>query len=370
MKSINVPYEDLRKVNSKYINSLIQVSTDVITSGWYILGNQVAKFEEEFAKINNSKFCIGVASGLDALVLGLEVFDFPIGKKVLIPSNAYIASILAVIKAGLVPVLVEPVLGKYTISILELENAYDSDCVAIMPVHLYGRLSPMVEIVEFAKSKNLKIIEDCAQSHFAKLNGIFAGNFGEIGAFSFYPTKNLGALGDAGAIVCNDENLYFKLKALRNYGSEKKYHNKYIGLNSRLDEIQAAFLNIKLNDYQEVIFIKRTFANKYLNEILPNKYLRLPDSAEEDHVWHIFNILTPFRDELKAFLLEEGIVTEVHYPVAPQNQDGYVHLFKNAVFPISELIHAQTLSLPISSSLGYTDVDYVIHMINNFFKQK
>lgn len=370
MSHINIPYEDLSRVNAKYYKDLVQKSSQIIKSGRYILGAEVNKFEQKFQYLNKSKYCIGVASGLDALILGLVVFDFPKGKKVLIPSNAYIASILAVIKAGLVPVLVEPDLGTYNMSIQKLVEAYDNDCVAILPVHLYGRLSQMDQIIEFAKEKGLKVIEDCAQSHFAMLEDRYAGTFGDIGAFSFYPTKNLGALGDSGAILCKDESIYKKLIALRNYGSEKKYFNKFQGYNSRLDEIQAAFLNVKLDDIHNVIAHKREIAGWYLKGVKSSKYLKLPQKANEEHVWHIFNILSPFRDELREYLLINGISTEIHYPVAPHKQEGFIGMFQNQEFPISELIHSQTLSLPISTFHTKAEVEYIIQMVNLFFEIK
>lgn len=221
MNSKLIPYEDLKKVNAPYFGALVQRSKSVIEGGWYVLGKAVENFEKEFSTLHGGYHCLGVASGLDALILGLVVFDFPKGSKVLVPSNTYIASILSIIRADLTPVLVEPDPKTYNLTVEGLRKQYDKDCVAILPVHLYGRLNPMPEIVEFAKENNLKVIEDCAQSHFAEINGVKSGMFGDIGAFSFYPTKNLGALGDAGAIICKDSEVYNKLKALRNYGSEK-----------------------------------------------------------------------------------------------------------------------------------------------------
>jgi dTDP-4-amino-4,6-dideoxygalactose transaminase len=362
MKSTKILYEDLKAVNAPYFNKLSEEATRTIENGWYVLGESVKKFELKFGEIHNNSFCIGVASGLDALVLGLAVFDFPKGSKVLVPSNTYIASILAIIQAGLVPVLVEPDPFTYNLTVEELEKKYDKSCVAILAVHLYGRLCPMVEILEFAKSNKLKVVEDCAQAHFANFNGVKAGEFGDIGAFSFYPTKNLGAIGDAGAILCKDMKIYEKLLALRNYGSHQKYYNKYIGWNSRLDEIQAGFLLIKLENHENVYLHKQKLANIYLENLKEISSIQLPAPAKQDHVWHIFNILSNERDILKQKLLEYSIHTEIHYPVAPNLQEGYRALL-NGHYPISEKIHLNTLSLPISTCHTEEDIYYVINCI-------
>lgn len=357
-----IPYEDLKIVNAPYFEALSESSKKVIEGGWYILGKAVEAFEKEFSTLHGNYFCLGVASGLDALILGLVAFDFPKGSKVLVSSNSYIASILSIIRADLVPVLVEPDPKTFNLTLEGLKKSYDKDCVAILPVHLYGRLNPMPEIVEFARGNNLKIIEDCAQSHFAEIDGVKAGMFGDIGAFSFYPTKNLGALGDAGAILCKDEGLYLKLKALRNYGSEKKYHNKYVGWNSRLDEIQAAFLSIKLPDYQKVIDHKRKLTGIYFEELKEIKSLTLPASAGKEHVWHIFNVLLEDRDLIKGELEVRGVQTEIHYPVSPNLQDGYQSILPGE-YPIAEKIHGQTLSLPLSTCHSEEDIREVSRII-------
>jgi dTDP-4-amino-4,6-dideoxygalactose transaminase len=367
MNHIKIPYENLKLVNEPYLDSLVKVSKETIENGWYILGKQVEKFENEFAKVNKIQHCIGVASGLDALILGLSVFDFPKGAKVLVASNSYIACILSIIRSDLIPVLVEPNFETYNIDTVGLEKYYTNDCVAILAVHMYGRMCPMPEIIQFARDKNMKVVEDCAQSHFAQIDSINAGCYGDIGAFSFYPTKNLGALGDAGAIICKDKDIFEKLKALRNYGSNLKYHNKYIGFNSRLDEIQAAFLMVKLFDYKKVIEHKRKLVSIYLEKLKDVLEIKLPLEATEDHVWHIFNILTPKRDKLKEFLLQNGIGTEIHYPVSPNNQEGYKPFFDLIEFPISEEIHRNTLSLPLSICHSENDVIKVSEKILLFF---
>lgn len=364
MSKITIPYEDLKQVNAPYQKELIAASTSIIESGWFVLGKAVEEFENSFSQLHQDFPCLGVASGLDALILGFAVFEFPKGAKVLVPSNTYIASILAILRADLTPVLVEPNPNTYNLDLDGLEKAYSDDCVAILPVHLYGRLCPMPEIVQFAKEKNLKIIEDCAQSHFAEIDGVKAGMFGDIGAFSFYPTKNLGALGDAGAIICKDKSLFQKLKALRNYGSEKKYSNRYIGWNSRLDEIQAAFLSTKLKDYQRIIDHKRKLAKLYFQELKEVKEIQLPAMGGDDHVWHIFNILLKNREEIKSKLAELGIQTEIHYPIAPHKQVGYQHLFQSN-YPISERIHEETLSLPLSTCHSESDILKVASSLKN-----
>lgn len=367
MNHIQIPYEDLKIVNKPYFNQLEYISKNIIENGWYILGENVLKFEESFGKIHSNSYCLGVASGLDALILGLSVFDFPPNSKVLVPSNAYIASILSILRAGLIPILVEPDPKTYNITYDELEKKYDKDCVAILPVHMYGRISPMLEILDFANHKNLRIIEDCAQSHFSELNNIKAGEFGDIGAFSFYPTKNLGAFGDAGAIICKDKEIYLKLKALRNYGSEIKYHNKFVGWNSRLDEIQAAFLSLKLADYKNVLNHKNKLSKIYFENLNKIDQIQLPTLANTESVWHIFNILTAKRDELKQFLFENGIGSEIHYPIPPHKQEGYKNILSGN-YPISENIHNMTLSLPISTCHNENQIFKVVEVVHEFFK--
>ena len=256
-------YDDLKKVN-KSLNSKFKKLLNVfLNTGQYILGNQVAAFENSFASYSDSKYCVGVANGLDALVLGINVFDFPKNSEILVPSNTYIASILAVINSGNTPVLVEPDIENYNIDINLLEKHVNANTKAILVVHLYGQPVHMDKVLEIAKKYNLKVIEDCAQAHGATFKNKKVGSFGDIGAFSFYPSKNLGALGDAGCITTSDKKIYEKLKALRNYGSEKKYFNKYIGFNSRLDEIQAVFLNLKLPLLDKINTHKRELAFTY-----------------------------------------------------------------------------------------------------------
>jgi len=359
MNPIQIPYEDLKSVNAPYFEGLVASAKECIEGGWYVLGDFVKEFEDKFGAIHNNCYCIGVASGLDALILGLSVYGFPKGSKVLLPSNTYIASILAVLRADLIPILVEPDPFTYNITAEGLEKNWDSSCVAVLPVHLYGRMCPMNEIMEFAQIKNLKVIEDCAQSHFAQIGNKKSGTIGDIGAFSFYPTKNLGALGDAGAILCKDQEIYMRLLALRNYGSHQKYHNKYIGWNSRLDEMQAGFLLSKLNDFQTVVEHKRKLALAYIENLNSSEKIQIPLNAMENHVWHIFNILVHNRDIIRNRLLRAGIGTEIHYPIPPHHQEGYKFVFSGS-YPISERIHRNTLSLPISTCHTEDDILMVV----------
>lgn len=361
-----IAYENLNKLNKEFELEFKEKFHSFLASGWYVLGNEVKTFEDNFASYCGAKYCVGVANGLDALQLGLVAFDFPPGSEILVPSNTYIASILAIINAGHIPVLVEPNSNTYNIDEKLIEEKITSKTKAIMVVHLYGQIAQMDVIEAIAENNNLEIIEDCAQAHGASFKGKKAGTFGNIGAFSFYPTKNLGALGDAGAIITSNEVLFEKLKALRNYGSEKKYYNKYTGLNSRLDEIQAAFLNVKLPHLDKITLHKRKIAEIYQSK-LTDKVIKPVEITNGYHVYHIYNIRTNKRDELKEYLVENNIHTEIHYPVSPNHQEGYQNYFKGMKFPISEEIHKTTLSLPISYATTIEEAERVIEKINCFF---
>jgi dTDP-4-amino-4,6-dideoxygalactose transaminase len=363
---IKIFYEKLAEVNKEFHDEFEIQFQNFLTKGWYILGTEVQKFENEFAKYNNSKFCVGVANGLDALELGIKVFNFPKNSEILVPSNTYIATILSIINCGMLPILIEPFIDTCNLNTSLLESKINKNTRAVLLVHLYGNPVEMDTILELSKKYNLEIIEDCAQAHGAKYNGKKVGNFGKIGAFSFYPSKNLGALGDAGAITTNDETIYYKLKALRNYGSEIKYHNKYLGVNSRLDELQAIFLNIKLPFLDKINNHKNTLANAYNIGILNDKIIKPTITQNSKSVYHIYNIRTKNRDNLRDYLLEYGIQTEIHYPIAPHLQEGYSKLFINKSYPISESIHKTTLSLPISYANTLSEINYIIEKINNF----
>jgi len=361
-----IQYEDLKKVNQTLIPDYISLLSEELKKGWYVLGEQVSIFEKSFAEFHKVNSCVGVANGLDALIIGLKVFDFPMGAEVLVPSNTYIATILSIINCGLKPILIEPSISDYLIDVSKIEEKITNNTVAIMPVHLYGKVCDMTTILYLSKKYNLKVIEDCAQAHGATHQGKLAGTFGDIGAFSFYPTKNLGAIGDAGAILVNDSDLLEKVKALRNYGSEKKYYNKYVGLNSRLDEIQALFLNLKLPKLNEINTHKIRLA-KFYNTNITNPIIIKPSIGDDMHtnVFHIYPIQTEHRDALKNFLFENNIQTEIHYPVAPHKQEGYTSILKGD-YPLSEMLHSQLLSLPISYAHTLEEIHFVCDVINRF----
>ena len=360
----NIEYENLAKLNKSFFDSYKQSFERTLTSGWYILGNNVTNFEKQYADYVGSKNCIGLASGLDALSLALRSYEFPVNSEVIVPSNTYIATILSIFQNGLKPILVEPDINTYNINPSRIEEKITSNTRAIMVVHLYGKCCEMDAILEIAKKYNLKVIEDCAQAHGASYKGQIAGSFGDIGAHSFYPTKNLGAIGDAGAVTTNDDLIAEKLKALRNYGSKVKYINEYIGFNSRLDEIQAGFLSIKLDALNEINAHKRRLSNLYLENL--KKDFILP-SIDKDYfdVYHIFNIRHPKRNQLRTFLLDNGIKSEIHYPIAPHKQKALTGII-DGEYPISEEIHATTLSLPISYSHTESDIVRVIECLNSF----
>jgi len=360
---MNVQYEDLGLLNKTFFNEYRNSFNQFLESGWYVLGKQVELFEEEFASYIGTKYCVGVASGLDALRLSIMALDLPKNAEIIVPSNTYIATILAITQEGLKPVLVEPDLESYNIDPNEIKKKITDKTAVIMVTHLYGKACRMNEIKKIANDNNLEVIEDCAQAHGAKISDVKVGTFG-LGAFSFYPTKNLGALGDAGAITTDSEEYYLKLKALRNYGSHKKYYNAYMGLNSRLDELQACFLRIKLKSLEEITNHKRDLAKIYFSR--KNNDFIYPRQMEDEYdVFHIFNIRTNKRDELEQFLKSKEISTQVHYPVAPHKQEAMKEVLVDN-YPISEEIHRTTLSLPISFIHSTKQIEYVADQLNNF----
>lgn len=367
MRSIRViEYENLGKLNKAFFDEYKKSFSEVLESGWYILGKQVAQFEQEFASFCGAKYCVGVANGLDALTIALKAFDFPKGSEVLVPSNTYIATILAIVNANLKPVLVEPDISTYTIDSKKMEAAITPQTKAVMPVHLYGRMADMKTILETARKHGLKIIEDAAQAHNASIDGKKAGGWGDFTCFSFYPTKNLGALGDAGALTTDNEELYNKVKALRNYGSAVKYHNDYIGVNSRMSEVQAAFLRIKLRKLEEITQHKEKLAQIYYSMLKDTDFILPAKTDGFRHVYHIFNIRTKRRDELKNFLLENEIKTEIHYPVAPNRQPAMKGILDSFETPIAQEIHDTTLSLPISYFHTEDDILHVCDVLKRF----
>jgi dTDP-4-amino-4,6-dideoxygalactose transaminase len=366
MKGIDmIEYENLKKVNEKLFDKYNESFDEFIKSGWYVSGKNVSKFENEFASFCDTKYCVGVASGLDALILAIDAFEFPKDSEIIVPANTYIATILAIVRNGFKPVLVEPNIQTYNIDDTKIEEKITTKTKAILVVHLYGKPCDMNPIMELSNKYNLKVIEDCAQSHGAMYKGQKVGSFG-TGCFSFYPTKNLGALGDAGAIITSDEKLSMKFKSLRNYGSSVKYYNDDLGYNSRLDEIQAGFLSIKLQILDEITNHKRELASIYLENI-DDMFIKPVVDKDYFDVYHIFNIRHEKRDSLKEYLLENGIKTEIHYPVAPNKQKSMNGIIEGN-YPISEEIHNTTLSLPISYFHTKEDIHKVCEILNRFDK--
>lgn len=362
-----IEYENLQKVNQKLFDDYTLNFTNFIQSGWYVLGSQVNDFEDDFANFCGTNHCIGVASGLDALILAIDAFDFPKGSEIIVPSNTYIATILAIIRNGFKPILVEPDIRTYNIDTSKIEEKLTSKTVAILVVHLYGKSCEMDKIIKIANKNQLNIIEDCAQAHGANFKGQMVGSFG-IGCFSFYPTKNLGALGDAGAITCKNQDYMNRIKSLRNYGSYQKYHNNELGYNSRLDEIQAGFLSIKLKLLNKITNHKRELAKVYL-ENLSDKFIKPVVNQDYFDVYHIFNIRHKKRDDLKLFLHDNKINTEIHYPIPPHKQKAMKGIIIGS-YPISQEIHDTTLSLPISYFHTKEDIAHICELINQWGKSK
>lgn len=364
-----IKFLDLHKINQPYEALFQEKLKSVLEKGWYVLGNEVAEFEKNFAHYCGAKFCIGVGNGLDALTLifkgYIELGKLQKGDEVLVPANTYIASVLAIMQADLVPVLVEPSEETFNINTNLLANHLTFQTKAILAVHLYGQLADMEAINNFAKKHNLLVIEDAAQAHGANLDNKKAGNFGNASGFSFYPSKNLGAIGDGGAITTNDEALAKMLFLLRNYGSEVKYHNDFVGVNSRLDELQAAFLNVKLPRLDEDNQRRIAIAKRYLSEI-KNYKITLPfyDNSQ-NHVFHLFVITTQNRTELQNYLANNGIHSQIHYPIPPHKQKA-LSQWNDLSFPITEKIHDTILSLPMSPVLTDGEVDFVIKIINQW----
>lgn len=365
MEKNHIPFLDLKLINQPYEIAINDVLQKCIASGWFILGEEVQKFEKAYAEYCGTKHCIGVANGLDALVLLLMASNFPKGTEIIVPSNTYIASILAISLAGFKPVLVEPDLATYLIDPKRIEEKITKKTKAIIVVHLYGKCCEMSEILKIAQQYNLKVFEDAAQSHGAIYMNKIAGNLSDGAGFSFYPTKNLGAMGDAGAITTNDDLLAEKIRYLRNYGSGKKYIFEYQGINSRLDEMQAAILNIKLSNLNIENKLRQTIAKRYLSEIKNEKVI-LPSSKTADRdVWHLFVVRVFERDKFRNYLLKNGIGTDVHYPIAPHKQGAYKQ-WNNLSYPISERIHSEIVSLPLNIALSDVEINYIIEKVNQY----
>lgn len=359
-----IEYESLARSNGQIMAELEAAALRVIRSGWYVLGQEVSAFETEFANYLGVKHCVGVANGLDALILSIEALDLPPRSDILVASNTYIATILAIVRAGHKPVLVEPELATFNMDPAQLAQAVTPNTRAICVTHLFGKACRMDAIGDFARGHGLKLVEDCAQSHGARLGAQMTGTFGDAGCFSFYPTKNLGGMGDGGAIVTNDDALADRLRHTRNYGSRQKYVNRYVGVNSRLDELQAALLRVKLRHLDAMTAHKRALADIYLDS-LPS-WLGLPSRrADEFDVFHIFGVRHPRRDELRKYLLDYGVRSEIHYPIPPHRQEAMRGILSGD-FPIADELHATELSLPISVGHDREDVLRVCQVVEGF----
>lgn len=364
-----IPFLDLKAINAQYRDELIVAATRVIDSGWYIQGEEVKAFENEFASYCGTKYCIGVANGLDALTLTLrawkELGRIKDGDEVIVPANTYIASILAITENNLKPVLVEPDEHTFNICPINTEAAITKKTKVILPVHLYGQLADMSAINDIAQRYGLLVLEDAAQAHGAHIHGRKAGSWGDAAGFSFYPGKNLGALGDAGAVTTNNEALAKTIRALGNYGSHKKYENLYRGVNSRLDEIQAALLRVKLCRLNEEIERRRHVADYYLSHI-DNSSIQLPTiSCREGHVWHLFVVRSGLRDALQGNLATQGVQSLIHYPVPSHQQRAYEGWYaKN--YAVTELIHKTVLSLPIGPTISLSECVKIATACNEF----
>jgi len=379
-----ISFLDLKKINKPYETAFQEKLKLVFENGWYILGKELETFEKAFAEYNQAKYCIGVGNGLDALTLifkgYIELGKLQKGDEVIVPANTYIASILAILQANLVPVLVEPKLETYNINPDLILERINSKTKAILVVHLYGQLAEMEKINETAEKNNLIIVEDSAQSHGAIENynnfnfqipnatSVTLSEVEELSrakAFSFYPGKNLGCLGDGGAITTNDSELSKVLFSLRNYGSEKKYHNEYVGVNSRLDELQAAFLNLKLPNLNMDNTKRRAIAKRYLSEIKNDKILLPFWDFSDNHVFHLFVIRSSNREALQEYLTQNNIQTVIHYPIPPHKQKAFPE-WNNLSFPVTEKIHNEVLSLPISPVLTDEEISFIIEILNQY----
>lgn len=360
-----IKFLDLEKINNRFREEIDTSIKDILDKGWYLQGKYNEIFAQNFASYCGTKYAVGVANGLDALKLIIKAHEFGKGDEIIVPANTYIATILAITENGCTPVFVEPDINTYNINPDLIEEKITSKTKAIMVVHLYGQAVQMDKIWEIAKKYDLKVFEDCAQAHGAYYKDKRVGNLSDAAAFSFYPGKNLGCMGDGGAVVCNDEKLYQKIKALGNYGSHIKYENLYKGVNSRLDEIQAAVLDIKLKHLDKDNARRREIA-KYYRENIKNDKIILPKVySESSHVWHVFVVRTDNRAELQEYLAKNNIQTLIHYPKAPHKQEAYKE-WSDLSLPITEEIHRTVLSLPISPVMCDQEVEYIVDIINKY----
>ena len=360
-----IPFLSLKSTNQIYVPQISKIVSEILNQGWYILGERLLQFESEFAQYCGVKHCIGVANGLDALTILLKSSEFPPNSEILVPANSYIATILSVSNANFTPIPIEPLLDNYLIDYQAIKKAITPKTKAILVTHLYGKCCEMNVINELAHEHNLKVFEDAAQAHGATYRGRKAGNLSDGAGFSFYPSKNLGAMGDAGAITTNDDAFAERIRALRNYGSNAKYVFDYQGYNSRMDEIQAAILSIKLPNLEADNLYRRQLAERYLTEITNPKIMLPPSDSIENDAWHLFVIRVKDRDKFRLFMSEKGVGTDVHYPIAPHKQLAYKEWIE-LYLPITEKIHQEVVSLPLNNALTAQEISYIIQYVNQF----
>jgi dTDP-4-amino-4,6-dideoxygalactose transaminase len=356
----NIPFLNFEPMHSAIKAEMQQAFEQVYDSYWYVMGEKLQNFETAYANFNHTQHCVGVSNGLDALILALEALGVGKGDEVIVPSNTYIASVIAITTVGATPVFVEPRIETYNINPELIEEKITKKTKAIMPVHLYGQACEMDHIMKLTEAYKLVVVEDNAQAHGSSYNGKLTGSFGHANGVSFYPGKNLGALGDAGAVTTDNEEVAEKIKALRNYGSQKKYHNEYIGLNRRLDELQAAFLSVKLQYLKDWTEERKAIAQHY-NKALESSNLILPKVATKaDHVYHLYVVRTQNRDQLQSRLNENGIGTLIHYPIPPHNQKAYKYLgYKEGDFPIAEELAKTMISLPLWVGMKSNSIELI-----------
>jgi dTDP-4-amino-4,6-dideoxygalactose transaminase len=364
-----ISFLDLKAVNNKYRHEMELAFSKVLDSGWFIMGEELKSFEEEFGAYCGTKHCIGTANGLDSLTLILRAWKeqgyLSDGDEVIVPANTYIASVLSIIENNLTPVLVEPEILTYNLDASLLEKHLSNKTKAILVVHLYGLMANMKDLCSFAKRNGLKVVEDCAQSHGASSFGTKAGAWGDAAGFSFFPSKNLGALGDGGAVTTNDEDLAETICYLRNYGSKEKYVNRYAGVNSRLDEIHAALLRVKLKYLDEDIEIRRNLAAIYNRDISNDGIVKPYEGGGDEHVWHLYVLRVADRDRFTHWLMKHGVATMIHYPIPPHKQKAMAD-FNKLELTITEKIHNEVVSLPLHTALTASEIRYVAEVVNSY----
>lgn len=363
---MKVPFNTLDRQFFMYQEEYEKKAIEVLRSGWYILGKEVEEFEKEFAEYIGAKYSVGIDNGLNALVLAFRALGIGQGDEVIVQGNTFIASVMGISMNGATPIFVEPN-EYYNIDVDKIEEQITDKTKAICVVHLYGQASKMDKVIELCKKYNLKLVEDCAQSHGAKFNNQMTGTFGDVSCFSFYPGKNLGCFGDGGAITTNNKELADTVKILRNYGSEEKYHNKYVGYNARLDEIQAGLLRVKLSHLEELTKERERIAKRYLAEV-NNDLIQLPKiDKDSTHVWHLFVVEVNNRPKFVEYLSSKGIGTSVHYPIPPHLSEAYGYLgYKKGTFPITEEYAEKIVSLPLYNGMEDEELDYIIEVINSY----